>query len=128
MRTAASRNPTRTAASSPTRGDRLNAAAIIAPTVSGYTARQVSRYRPRMPIIAVTPNEMVRRQVNLLWGITPLLSPRKETTDGIMLDAVRNALEHNPVQDQDLVVITGGAASSAPGTTDLLKLQVIRDE
>ena len=106
----------------------LDAAAIITPTVSGYTARQISRYRPRLPIIAVTPNRMVRRQINLLWGVCPLLSPRQETTDGIMHDAVQNALDHGLVQPGDLVVITAGTAGSAPGTTDLLKLHVIEDE
>jgi pyruvate kinase len=107
---------------------RLHAAAIITPTVSGYTARQVSRYRPQLPIIAVTPNSMVRRQINLYWGVASLLSPREETTDGIMLDAVGNALAHDLVQSGDMVIITGGTASSAPGTTDLIKLHVIEDE
>jgi len=106
----------------------LGAAAIITPTVSGYTARQISRYRPCLPIIAVTPNAMVRRQINLLWGVYPLLSPRQATTDGIMTDAVRNALAHDMVQIGDLVVITSGTAGSSPGTTDLLKLHVIEDE
>ena len=103
----------------------LDAAAIITPTVSGYTARQVSRYRPCVPIIAVTPNPMVRRQVNLLWGVISLLSPRTETIDGIMLDAVRNARDHGLVQRGDLVVITAGSAGSAPGTTDVIKLHTI---
>jgi pyruvate kinase len=106
----------------------LGAAAIITPTVSGYTACQVSRYRPCLPIIAVTPNAMVRRQINLLWGVYPLLSPRQETTDGIMTDAVHNALAHDMVQIGDLVVITSGTAGSSPGTTDLLKLHVIENE
>ena len=106
----------------------LGAAAIITPTVSGYTARQVSRYRPCLPIIAVTPNATVRRQINLLWGVCPLLSPRQATTDGIMRDAVRNAFAHGMVQIGDLVVITSGTADSSPGTTDLLKLYVIENE
>ena len=106
----------------------LGAAAIITPTVSGYTARQVSRYRPCLPIIAVTPNAMVRRQINLLWGVYPLLSPRQETISGIMTDAVHHALKYGMVQIGDLVVITSGTAGSSPGTTDLLKLYVIEDE
>jgi pyruvate kinase len=106
----------------------LGAAAIITPTVSGYTARQISRYRPCLPIIAVTPNAMVRRQINLLWGVYPLLSPRQATTDDIMRDAVHNALVHDMVQIGDLVVITSGTAGSSPGTTDLLKLHVIENE
>ncbi len=106
----------------------LDATAIIAPTVSGYTARQISRYRPRLPLIAVTPNPMVRRQMNLLWGVCPLLSPRQGTTDGIIQDAVQNALDHGLVKTGDLVVITAGTVGNAPGTTDLLKIHVIEDE
>ena len=107
---------------------RLDAAAIITPTVSGYTARQISRYRPQLPIVAVTPVPMVRRQINLLWGVTPLLSPREKSTDEIMFDAVRNAQEHGLVHKGDVILITGGAANSAPGTTNLIKLHLIEDE
>jgi len=107
---------------------RLDAAAIITPTVSGYTARQISRYRPQLPIVAVTPVPMVRRQINLLWGVTPLLSPREKSTDEIMFDAVRNAQEHGLVHKGDVIIITGGAANSAPGTTNLIKLHLIADE
>ena len=49
---------------------RLDAAAIVVPTTSGFTARQVARHRPRMPIIALTPNETIRRRLSLVWGIT----------------------------------------------------------
>ncbi|NOZ49311.1 MAG: pyruvate kinase [Chloroflexi bacterium] len=101
----------------------LNATAIIAPTASGYTARQVARYRPHLPIIAVTPHAQIQRQLNLLWGVIPLRSPRQQTTDAVIADAVEAARQGGCVQTGDLVIVTAGSASSAPGTTDLIKIQ-----
>ncbi len=106
---------------------RLGAAAIIAPTVSGYTARQLSRYRPGIPVVAITPNLMVRRQLNLHWGVIPLFAPRRASTDDVINDAVRLALDHGVVKEGDLVVVMAGAAGSAPGTANLLKVQLIEE-
>lgn len=103
----------------------LEAKAILAPTVSGYTARLLSRLRPRCPILAVTPNPIVQRQLALHWGIEPLLSPRAADTDSMIAEAVRVAQEHGYVRQGELVVITAGTAGSAPGTTDFVKVQVI---
>jgi len=103
----------------------LDAAAIITPTVSGHTARMVAKYRPQAPIIAVTPSPMVQRQLCLYWGVYPLLARRTANTDQMLADAVHAAREHGLVQPGDLVVVTGGAAGSAPGTTNLIKAQVI---
>ncbi len=103
----------------------LDAAAIITPTVSGHTARMVSRYRPTVPIVAVTPSPMVQRQLCLYWGVYPLLAKRTANTDQMLADAVNAAREHQLVQPGELVVVTGGAAGSAPGTTNLIKVQVV---
>jgi len=103
----------------------LNAAAIITPTSSGYTARLMSYHRPRVPIIAVTPSPAVQRQLMLYWGVTPLLAPRTDNTDEMIADAVGAARDRGLVQDGDTVVLTAGAAGSSPGTTDLIKVQVI---
>ena len=103
----------------------LGAAAIIAPTTSGYTARQLSRYRPGIPIVAVTPNPMVQRQLNLHWSVFPLLSQRRATTDEVINDAVQAAVGHGLVKEGDIVVITAGSASSTPGATDLIKVHLI---
>ncbi len=103
----------------------LNAAAIVTPTVSGYTARMVSRYRPTVPIVAVTPSPMVQRQLCLHWGVYPLLANRTDNTDQMLADAVRTSREHGLVKPGELVVVTGGAAGSAAGTTNLIKVQVV---
>ena len=106
----------------------LNAAAIITPTASGYTARLMSRYRPRSPIVAVTPSPAVQRQLMLYWGLTPLLAPRTDNTDEMIAYAVQVAKGHGLVKAGDTVVITAGSAGSTPGTTNLIKVHVVGDD
>ncbi|MCD6290743.1 MAG: pyruvate kinase, partial [Anaerolineae bacterium] len=103
----------------------LSARAIIAPTASGYTARLLSRFRPPCPIIAVTPSLIAQRQLTLYWGVEPLLSPRAANTDVMIADAIQAARKHGYIDEGDTVVITAGSAGSAPGTTDLMKVQKI---
>ena len=91
----------------------LGAAAIITPTASGQTARMVSKYRPPMPILAVTPSPAVRRRLCMLWGVYPLLAKRTDSTDEMVKDAVWAARSHGFVNPGDLVVLTAGAAGSA---------------
>jgi pyruvate kinase len=103
----------------------LNAAAIITPTVSGHTARMVSKHRPQAPIVAVTPSPMVQRQLCMHWGVYPLLSRRTASTDEMLSDAVNAAKAHGFVKPGELVVVTAGAAGSLPGTTNLIRVQVV---
>lgn len=124
------RRTTRTVADAVTHAARetahdLNAAAIITLTASGYTARLMSRYRPRSPIIAVTPSPVVRRQLVLYWGVTPLLAPRTDNTDEMIAHAVRAARENGLVKESDTLVITAGSAGSTPGTTNLIKVHLV---
>jgi len=103
----------------------LEAAAIITPTISGHTARIISKYRPCCPVIAVTPSPTVQRQLALYWGVRALLSRRTESTDETISGAVRAAQKHGLVRQGDVVVITAGATGSGPGTTDIMKVQVV---
>jgi pyruvate kinase len=103
----------------------LGAAAIVTPTISGHTARVISKYRPCCPIIAVTPSPTVQRQLALSWGVRALLSRRTDSTDETISSAVKAAQEHGLVKPGDVVVITAGAAGSGPGTTDIMKVQVV---
>jgi pyruvate kinase len=103
----------------------LDAAAIVAPTSSGYTARMMARHRPRSPIIAVTPDRGVVRQLMLCWGVTPVYAPRTEDTDEMLARAIQAVRERGLVRAGDTVVLTGGAAGSPPGTTNLLRVLVV---
>ena len=105
----------------------LGAAAIITPTLSGYTARVVSKYRPQASIVAVTPDPAVQRRLMMYWGVHPLLASRADHTDTIVGHAVMAARDHGLVVDGDVVVITGGTANSPPGTTNVMRVQVVGD-
>lgn len=106
---------------------RLGAAAILTSTHSGHTARMVSKYRPGVPIIAVTPKPEVMRKLLLTWGVTPLLGRKTENTDELIYEAITTAVGQNLVRNGDLVVVTAGVPVGVPGTTNLLKVHVVGD-
>ncbi len=103
----------------------LGAAAIIAPTLSGYTARTLSAFRTPFPIVAVTPDPVVQRRLNLYWGVYPIHAPRSEGSDAIITGAVEAARQQGFVRPGDTVVVTAGAAGSGPGTTNLMKVHIV---
>ena len=103
----------------------LNAKAIIAVTRSGNTARMVSKYRPGCQIIACTPDERTWRQMNLIWGVTPLLTKEEYSMEILLLHATEAAEEHGYVKEGDIVVLTVGVPLGHPGNTNLLKATVV---
>ncbi|MGQ9489922.1 MAG: pyruvate kinase [Anaerolineae bacterium] len=103
----------------------LSAAAIVTPTVSGATARTVSRFRPPCPIIAVTPSVFAQRELMLFWGVYPLLSQRGTTTDAVINDAVEAAQRASYVREGDVLIVTGGSVEGGGGTTNLMKVHLI---
>lgn len=100
----------------------LDAKAIITSTESGYTARMVSKYRPKAPIIAVTPNEQITRRLSLVWGVVPVLGEEAATTDEMFDQAIDRVMKQNLVKLGDLVVITAGVPVGRSGTTNLIKV------
>lgn len=105
----------------------LQAAAIITPTESGYTARMVSKYRPKSPIIAVTRRIEVLRRLQLIWGVIPLIGKPAESTDEMLTYAVDAAKEAGCVRAGDVVVITAGVPLGQSGSTNLMKVHLIGD-
>lgn len=103
----------------------LKAAVIITPTQSGSTARMVSSYRPRQPIIALSPNLNVVRCLNLVWGVHPILADDYSTSDDMIEQAKQAALKTGFVKKGDTVVITAGVPIGVPGTTNLIKAEVL---
>ena len=103
----------------------LNAKAIIAVTRSGNTARMVSKYRPGCQIIACTPDERTWRQMNLIWGVTPLLTKEEYSMEILLLHATEAAEEKGYVTEGDIVVLTVGVPLGHPGNTNLLKATVV---
>lgn len=100
----------------------LDAKAIITATESGYTARMVSKYRPKAPIIAVTPNPQIMRRMCLIWGAIPVQGTEASNTDEMFQMALDRALEANHIKLGDLVVITAGVPVGRSGTTNLIKI------
>ncbi|HQA66641.1 MAG TPA: pyruvate kinase, partial [Bacillota bacterium] len=101
----------------------LQAAAIITPTQSGSTARMVSKFRPKAPIIATTTNAGVMRKLCLSFGVYPIYVPFTERTDDIIDRAVDAAVESKLIKNGDLVVITAGIG--AAGSTNLIKVHTV---
>lgn len=105
----------------------LGAAAIITTTTSGHTAKMVAKYRPATPIIAVTPNEDVMRKLALTWGVKPLLTEHKNSTDEMMEVAVEAAMRAGLVKGGDLIIFTAGVPAGVQGTTNLLRVHTIAE-
>lgn len=103
----------------------LSAAVILSATESGYTARIVSKYRPKSPIVAVTSNERVIRKLNLVWGVNPILGKAASSTDEMLESTVETAVESGTIKQGDLVVITAGVPVGETGTTNIMKVHVI---
>ncbi len=102
----------------------LNAAAIITVTMSGFTAEAISRFKPKCPIIGCTVREEVYRQLNLLWGVTPLRLKQEEDAEALFGSAVSEAKKAGYVKEGDIVVITAGVPLGIAGTTNMLHVVI----
>ena len=105
----------------------LGASAIITVTKSGQTARMISKFRPLSPIIGCTTFPHVQRQMNLSWGVIPLLVEEKQSTDELFEHAVEVSVKNHLVGNGDLVVITAGIPLGISGTTNMLKVHIVGD-
>ncbi|UPV99080.1 pyruvate kinase [Halorussus gelatinilyticus] len=104
----------------------IGAAAIVAASESGYTALKVSKFRPQVPVVATTPNDEVRRQLALSWGVNAQYTPLAEGVDTIIDDSVQAALDAGVAESGDTVVVVSGMMSELEGTstTNMLKVHV----
>ena len=105
----------------------LGVKAVLAPTESGNTAKMIAKYRPGVPIIAVTGSVNTAQMLTLVWGVTPIVTTRVTTTDEILELSVDEALNYGHVDHGDVVVITAGVPVGEAGTTNLMKIHVIGD-
>ena len=100
----------------------LKAAAIITVTMSGFTAEMVSRYKPDCPVIGCSVNPQVCRQLNLCWGIAPLLMKEEETEEALFEEAVKVCKEAGYIKTGDRVVLTAGVPLGISGTTNMIRV------
>ncbi|MEE0265733.1 MAG: pyruvate kinase [Acutalibacteraceae bacterium] len=104
----------------------LGAVAIMTVSKSGLTAREISKYRPACPIICGTTSPKVRRQMNLSWGVVPIMVEEQQNTDALFDHIVKVAKEDEGlVKSGDLVVITAGIPLGVSGTTNMLKVHLV---
>lgn len=104
----------------------LKAAAIITVTLSGFTAQAISRFKPGNRIIGCTVREKVSRQLNLLWGVTPLMIREEETAEALFASAVAEAKKAGLVHAGDVVVLTAGVPLGMAGTTNMIHVVEVR--
>ena len=102
----------------------LDAAAIIAPTESGYTAEVISKYRPKAAIVAYTPDERAVRQLNLRWGVYPILGSQWSDVNEMTSGATSAAVKHDYVKRGDCTIITSGIKTSE-GNTNSIRIYTI---
>ena len=106
----------------------LTASGLVTSTSSGYTARMVSKFRPKTPIIAATPNERTSRQLSLSWGVYTVMCEQAENTDDLIDNSIEASKNEGYIHEGELVVITTGVPTGVSGTTNLIKVQVISEE
>lgn len=107
---------------------RLNVEAIITPSLSGFTARQVSKYRPKPLLLGVSPEDEVLRRMQLYWGVIPLKSKKEESTDDIVSSALKLVKEQGYVKENDTVIITAGVTTNngqSGSVTNIMKIETI---
>lgn len=100
----------------------LGAAAIMTATQSGATARMVSKFRPTAPIVALTPESSVARQLMLMWGVEPVVVPYTDNVDEMMDVAADVARRRAGMKHGDRIILTAGVKTGEPGSTNLLQV------
>lgn len=103
----------------------LNAAAILTVTISGFTANMISRYKPSCPIIACSVNPRVCRQLNLSFGVSPLLTRKQETMDDLFDEAIHTAKRAGLIKSGDTVVLTAGVPLSISPNTNMIQVVTV---
>jgi pyruvate kinase len=98
--------------------EEMDAAAIAVPTETGATARQVSKFRPRRPIVAASANTQALRQLALDWGVIPIDVRRAQTIEEMSTQILERIGARNLANSGDVVVMTGRTELDAPGTTN----------
>ena len=103
----------------------VNAAAIVTVSESGTTARLLSKYRPKQPIIACVMREQVQRQLSLSWGITSLLMGPAHSTDELIEMSTALAEKNGYLHNGELAVVTAGVPVGVSGTTNMIKIHMV---
>lgn len=104
---------------------RLNCKAIFTPTMSGYTAKKISRFRPLCPIIAPSPNINTIKSLALNFGVYPILIDDLKSLDAIIEKSKKIAQDVLDLKDKDSIIITGGYPFKKVKSTNFMKIEEI---
>lgn len=102
------------------------AKAIVVNSLSGRTARMVSRFRCPVNILGTTTDEKAWRKLNLSWAVTPVLSENYSSMDVMFWQDLKYAKDLLNLKQGDNVVLTGGQINGAPGNTNTIKVEMIK--
>ncbi|WP_199548122.1 pyruvate kinase [Streptomyces sp. N35] len=109
-------------------GDFLGAKYLVAFTQSGDTVRRLSRYRSPIPLLAFTPDQATRSQLNLTWGVETFLGPHVDSTDAMVAQVDELLLKYGHCRKGDVVVITAGSPPGVAGSTNLVRVHHIGED
>lgn len=104
----------------------INAKAIVTLSTTGKSARRMSKFRPRQPVVAATPMIKTFHQLALSWGVYPVLALTQDSMEKLFQHAVDCAKELDLVSPGDLIVIAAGLPVATPGNTNILKVEIVR--
>lgn len=104
----------------------LKAKAILVSSLTGYTGRIVSRYRPELPILVTTNNEKVRHQLNLSWGVIPFVLPKCKTIEELIEKALLYIKKKKFVKAGDTIIVVAGFPLGKSGNVNWIKIQMIK--
>lgn len=104
---------------------RLDAKLIIASSFSGYTARLVSKYRPKCPVIGLSPLDRTLRKMQIYRGVQPLKVKEVNSTDHLLEEAVKTVRQHDYVNVGDVVILTAGVPAGKSSVTNMIKAVVV---
>lgn len=103
----------------------IDAKAIAVCSLSGMTARMVSRFRPPVDIVGLTTSEKTWHKLSLSWGVTPQMCENYPSTDVLFYNAQKLTKQVLGLHDGDKIVITGGVTNGKSGNTNLIKVESV---
>jgi len=101
--------------------DKIGAKMILAVTKSGYTAKMVAKHRPKILIIALTPDENVAKELSLVWGIDAYVLPRFSDAEELLQKSVEFIKNKNIAKSNSKIILIAGHPADKPSLTNLIK-------
>ncbi len=105
----------------------IEALCIVIHTTSGSTARNISKYRPAISIVAFTDTEVVERQLNLVWGVKPFYQEFPENVEDMIVDSAERLKNLGISEGEDKIILSAGVPTSITGTTNMMQIRTMRE-